>query len=200
MLTIPEFDGLIGQVWTGTSRTSNIYRGVRKQRTFEAGYCEYAACAAIVRGTDKRLWQLADPIEDSPSYCWDDYRFNWECTVAGALLVDESERFEIMPWPRRIFMRSYPVVNLLRLPLQPMLDAYLVRLEADGQNELLADTKTVIELFLDFYQEHAEESRMETLGFADLVGRGEELRFGDVWSVVNGFYKQLFSITSTESS
>ena len=200
LLSIPEFDGLIGQVWTGTSRTSNIYRGVRKQRTFEAGYCEYAACAAIVRGTDKRLWQLADPIEDSPSYCWDDYRFNWECTVAGSLLVDESERFEIMPWPRRIFMRSYPVVNLLSLPLQPMLEAYLARLEADGQNELLADTKMVIELFLSFYQEHAEESRMETLGFADFTDHMKEMRFGDVWSVVNGFYKHLASWEDQEKA
>ncbi len=191
LLTIPDCDGLIGQVWTGTSRTATVYRGARKQRTFEAGYCEYASCAAIVRGTDKRLWQLADPIEDSPNYCWDDYRMNWECTVAGSLLVDESERFEIMPWPRRIFTRSYPTVNQLSLPLQPMLDAYMARLEAAGQSDLLADFRRVIGLMMDFYREHGEAARKETLGFADMADRASELRFGDVWGVIEGFYRTL---------
>ncbi len=191
LLTIPDCDGLIGQVWTGTSRTATVYRGARKQRTFEAGYCEYAACAAIVRGADKRLWQLADPIEDSPNYCWDDYRFNWECTVAGSLLVDESERFEIMPWPRRIFTRSYPTVNQLSLPLQPMLDAYMARLEAAGQSDLLADFRRVIGLMMDFYREHGTAARKETLGFADMADRASELRFGDVWGVIEAFYRTL---------
>lgn len=200
LLTIPECDGLIAQVWTGTSRTATVYRGVRKQRTFEAGYCEYAACTAIVRETDKRLWQLADPIEDNPSYCWDDYRTNWECTVAGSLLVEDSERFEIMPWPRRIFMRSYPTVNLLTLPLAPMLDAYLARLETAGDAQLLADTRRAIDLFLDFYQEHGEESRKETLGFADVADRTAEMRFGDIWGAVNGFYKYLASWENQEDA
>ena len=199
LLSIADCDGLIGQVWTGTSRTANVYRGVLRQRTFEAGYCEYASCAAIVRGTDKRLWQLADPIEDNPSYCWDDYRINWECTVTGSLLVDESERFEIMPWPRRIFMRSYPTTNLLELPLQPMMETYFDRLAKEGHEQLLADTRRAVDLFLEFYAEHGEESRKETLGFADLADRAdptdriEELRFGDIWGAVNGFYKYLAS-------
>ena len=200
LLTIPECDGLIAQVWTGTSRTPNVYRGVRKQRTFEAGYCEYAACTAIVRGTDKRLWQLADPIEDNPSYCWDDYRVNWECTVAGSLLVEDSERFEIMPWPRRVFMRSYPTVNLLTLPLAPLLDAYLARLEAAGETQLLADTRRAIDLFLEFYRAHGEESRQETLGFADLADRAAEMRFGDVWGAVSGFYKHLATWADQEDA
>lgn len=194
LLTIPACDGLIAQVWTGTSRTATVYRGARKQRTFEAGYCEYAACTALVRGTDKRLWQLADPIEDNPSYCWDDYRVNWECTVVGSLLVEDSERFEIMPWPRRIFMGSYPTANLLTLPLQPLLDAYLARLETEGRSELLADTRRVIGLLLDFYQEHGEVSRQEMLGFADVGDRAAELRFGDVWGAIEGFYRHLATL------
>ncbi len=200
LLSIPNCDGLIGQVWTGTSRTPTVYRGVRSQRTFEAGYCEYAACAAIVRGTDKRLWQLADPIEDNPSYSWEDYRVNWECTVTGSLLVDESERFEIVPWPRRVFMRSYPTVNLLGLPLMPMLETYLERLAAEGQDELLADTRRATDLFLAFYSEQGEEARKETLGFADMADRAAELRFGDMWGAVNGFYRHLASWEDQEDA
>ena len=191
MLALEGCDGLIGQVWTGTSRTTTVYRGVRKQRTLEAGYCEYAACAALVRGTDKRLWQLADPIEDNPNYCWDDYRVNWECTVTGSLLVEESERFEIMPWPRRIFAGTYPTVNLVGESLQPLLTGYLERLEKGGDEERLADTRQAFERLLGFYHARGEESRGETLGFADLAERSAEVRFGDLWGVLHGFYKEL---------
>ncbi len=125
---------------------------------------------------------------------------NWECTVAGSLLVDESERFEIMPWPRRIFMRSYPAVNLMTLPFAPMLDSYLAHLTAEGNTELLADTRRVFQLFLDFYQEYGEESRKETLGFADLADRTAEMRFGDVWGAVRGFYKHLASWEDQEDA
>ncbi len=191
LLTIPDFDGLIGQVWTGTSRTPNVYRGVPRQRTFEAGYCEYASCDAIVRGTDKRVWMLADPIEDNPSYCWDDYRVNWECTVTGSLLVAGSERFEIMPWPRRVFMASYPTHNLMADPLQPMMADYLDHLMATGQDALYVDTQRAFDLFMAFYAEKGQESRRETLGFADLATESEELRFGDIRATVIGLYRDL---------
>jgi hypothetical protein len=125
-------DGLIGQVWTGTSRTPTVYRGARRQRTMETGYCEYAACAALVRGTDKRLWQLADPIEDDLSYSWDDYRTNWECTVTGSLLVEESERFEITPWPSRVFNGTYPTKNLADISLDSLVPSYLACKEQEN--------------------------------------------------------------------
>ncbi len=207
LLTIPGggFDGLIGQVWTGTARTPNVYRGVRKQRTFETAYCEYAACVALVRGTDKRLWQLADPIEDNPNYCWDDYRVNWECTVAASLLIPGSERFEIMPWPRRIFMRSYPTVNLGSHLLKPLLDAYMHRLDTSGDHDLLADTRRVIDEFLAFYQEQKDDlAHAETLGFAhpdaSVDGVPEDLHFGNVWRVVHDFYKYLASWDDQEDA
>ncbi len=191
LLTIPEFDGLIAQVWTGTSRTPTVYQGVRLQRTLEAGYCEYAACAALVRGTEKRLWMLADPIEDNPSYCWEDYRENWECTVTASLLIPESERFEIMPWPRRIFMRAYPTHNLMSDPLLPMMQAYLARLRQAGQVELHDVSERAFRIFLDFFSERGSVSRGETLGFADLASDSEELRFGDMFATVTGLYREL---------
>lgn len=191
LLSIPDCDGVIGQVWTGTSRTPNIYRGVRRQRTFEAGLCEYAACAGMVRGTDKRLWQLADPIEDNPHYCWDDYRVNWECTVAGSLLAPESESFEIMPWPHRIFTRDYPTQNLDALPLEPQVEAYLERLHAGDQLALEAETRRAVDLFLTYFKDQDQEELRETMGFAGMAEKSTELRFGDIWERVHGFYKEL---------
>ncbi len=193
LLTIQEFDGLIGQVWTGTSRTPTVYRGIRKQRTFEAGYCEYAACAAMTRASGKMLWQLADPIEDNPNYCWEDYRLNWECTVTASLLISESERFEIMPWPRRIFRATYPTMNLGELPAQALIDSYLLRLEREGKLDLLADTRRAIALYQDYYQRRGEEDKQDTLGFAALAEPSDVIRFGDILDAISGFYKELQS-------
>jgi len=191
LLAIPDCDGVIGQVWTGTSRTPNLYCGQRRQRTFEAGYIEYASCAGMARGTGKRLWQLADPIEDNPNYCWDDYRVNWECTVSASLLVPESENFEIMPWPTRIFTRDYPTENLDTLPVTPLLEKYLAHLRESGQSELEAQTRRARDLFATYYQEQAADYPHETIGFAGLPETSSELRFGDLWGNILGFYKQL---------
>ena len=60
LLGIEDCDGIIAQVWTGTARTPNVYQGVRKERTFEMAFCEYASAAALARHTDLRVWLLSD--------------------------------------------------------------------------------------------------------------------------------------------
>ncbi|MCP5518321.1 MAG: hypothetical protein H7A45_13790 [Verrucomicrobiales bacterium] len=101
-------DGYIAQVWTGTSRTPNLYRGELKERTFETAFLEYGAMQNLVRSTGRRVWYLNDPIEDDPNHDWDDYRRNWESTLVASLLQPEVWRYEVMPWPNRIFAGKYP--------------------------------------------------------------------------------------------
>jgi len=101
-------DGYIAQVWTGTARTPNVYEGRRKERTFETAFLEYGAMQNLVRASGRRVWYLNDPIEDNPRHTWDDYRRNWECTLTASLLQPEVWRYEIMPWPHRIFTGRYP--------------------------------------------------------------------------------------------
>jgi len=112
LVLIDGCDGYIGQVWTGTSRTPNTYRGITRERTFESAFCEYGALHNLVRSTGKRMWYLNDPIEDSPNYCWADYRMNWESTLVASLLWPDVWRFEVAPWPSRVFMGQYPKKNL----------------------------------------------------------------------------------------
>ncbi len=112
LMDLPESDGYIAQVWTGTSRTPNLYRGVKKERTFEAAYLEYSQMLGMVRPTGRKVWFLADPIEDNPNYSWANYKENYECTIIASLLFPEVARFEVMPWPNRIFKGSYPKVDL----------------------------------------------------------------------------------------
>ncbi len=102
-------DGYIAQVWTGTARTPNFYEGREKERTFETAFLEYGAMQNLVRASGRRMWYLNDPIEDNADHSWDDYRTNWESTLTASLLQPEISRYEIMPWPRRIFEVNYPV-------------------------------------------------------------------------------------------
>lgn len=112
LVLIPGCDGYIGQVWTGTARTGNTYKGRHKERTFETALCEYGVLHNLVRSTGKRMWYLNDPIEDSPDFCWADYRFNWECTLVASLLWSDVSRYEVAPWPSRVFNGQYPKKNL----------------------------------------------------------------------------------------
>jgi len=101
-------DGCIAQVWTGTARTANIYQGKAAERTFETAFLEYGVMQELVRGTNRRMWFLADPIEDNPRYDWDDYRVNYRATLIASLLQPHIWHYEICPWPSRIFLGRYP--------------------------------------------------------------------------------------------
>ncbi len=101
-------DGYIAQVWTGTSRTPNLFRGEDRERTFETAFLEYGAMQNLVRSTGRRVWYLNDPIEDNPNHDWADYQRNWESTLVASLLQPDVWRYEVAPWPERIFGGRYP--------------------------------------------------------------------------------------------
>lgn len=108
LLELPGIDGYIAQVWTGTAQTPNVYNGVRKERTFETAYLEYGIMQELVRGTDRRMWFLHDPIADDPKHTWKDYRTNYIRTLVASLLHPHVSRYEVCPWPRRIYQGEYP--------------------------------------------------------------------------------------------
>jgi hypothetical protein len=101
-------DGYIAQVWTGTARNPVVYRGQLRQRTFESAFLEYGAMMNLVRGTGRRVWFLNDPVEDDPNHDWTDYRTNWESTMVASLFQPDVWRFEVAPWPERVFGGHYP--------------------------------------------------------------------------------------------
>ena len=100
---VPSLDGYKAQVWMGTSREANIFKGVYRERTFETAFLEYGVMQELVRGTGRTMWFDNDPIEDRPDYTWENYRCNYIQTLMGSLLQPEINRFQICPWPRRIF-------------------------------------------------------------------------------------------------
>lgn len=108
LLDLPGIDGYVAQIWTGTARTENTYQGERKERTFETAYLEYGVMQELVRGTDRRMWFLHDPIEDNPRHDWNDYRSNYICTLVASLLHAGVWHYEVCPWPTRVFNGQYP--------------------------------------------------------------------------------------------
>ncbi len=101
-------DGYIAQVWTGTSREPNKFRGEVRSRTFETAFLEYGMMQNLVRATGRSVWYLNDPIEDNPNHDWTDYRVNWESTLVASLLQPDVWQYEVAPWPERIFNGRYP--------------------------------------------------------------------------------------------
>jgi hypothetical protein len=101
-------DGYIAQVWTGTARTPNVYRGELKERTFETAFLEYGAMQNLVRATGRNVWYLNDPIEDNANHDWTDYQRNWESTLTASLFQPDVCHYEVAPWPERIFNGRYP--------------------------------------------------------------------------------------------
>ena len=119
-------DGYIAQVWTGTSRTPNRFRGALKERTFETAFLEYGAMQNLVRATGRGVWYLNDPIEDNPRHDWEDYRVNWESTLVASLLQPEVWQYEVAPWPERVFGGRYPAGSPNPQPIPP---AYATELQ-----------------------------------------------------------------------
>lgn len=105
VIQLPELDGLIGQVWTGTARTNIRVKGKIEERMFENAFCEYSSLWNLVRGTklQSNLWFLHDPVEDTPGLPEEDYHKNYENTVIASLMFPEVNHYEVMPWPTRIF-------------------------------------------------------------------------------------------------
>jgi hypothetical protein len=101
-------DGYIAQVWTGTSREPNRYQDEIRSRTFETAFLEYGAMQNLVRATGRSVWYLNDPIEDNPDHDWTDYRQNWESTLTASLFQPEVSKYEVAPWPERVFNGHYP--------------------------------------------------------------------------------------------
>ena len=115
LATIDEMDGYIAQVWTGTARTPNEYRGKVKERTFETAFLEYGQMVSMTLAgrrsgkseNERRVYFLTDPIEDNPNYTWENYKENYEKTFVAQLMWPQTHYYEVMPWPGRIFRGKY---------------------------------------------------------------------------------------------
>ena len=187
-------DGYIAQVWTGTSRTPNFYRGVFRERTFETAFLEYGAMQNLVRSTGRTVWYLNDPVEDNPGHNWQDYQSNWESTLVASLFQPEVSKYEVAPWPERVFGGRYPRrgPRESRVPIPP---AYATELQ------------TVMRALNDMDQKQIEWD-CGTAGIGVLVSdslmfeRGDptpsDLHLGHVFGLAMPFLKRGMPVTPVQ--
>ncbi len=108
IMNINSTDGCIAQIWTGTSRIPNMYNGEIKERTLLTSFLEYGYMQELARNSGKKMWFMHDPIEDTVSYGWDDYRYNYTRTLIASLYHTEIHDYEVCPWVDRVINGSYP--------------------------------------------------------------------------------------------
>jgi len=106
LASLPNIDGYIAQVWTGTSREPNYFNGKAKERVFETAYLEYGSMESMTAPTGRKMFFLTDPIEDWPRD-WVDYKKNYQATFTAQLLYPMIADYEVMPWPNRIYHGLY---------------------------------------------------------------------------------------------
>ncbi len=106
LASLKSIDGYIAQVWTNTARVPNYFNGKRKERVFETAFLEYNTMISMIKPTHREVYLLTDPIEDGIRD-WEEYKRNYEATFTAKLLYPTINRFEVMPWPERIYTKRY---------------------------------------------------------------------------------------------
>lgn len=110
LASLPNIDGYIAQVWTGTSREPTYFNGVKKERVFENAFLEYGSMVSMTAPTGRKMIFLSDPIEDRVRD-WEDYKHNYQATFTAEVLYPTVYNYEVMPWPERIFTKPYRLPN-----------------------------------------------------------------------------------------
>lgn len=102
-LALPSVDVLQAQVWTGTARVPVLWEGELRQKLFENAYVDYSYSANLAEALGKEVWLNLDPYEDDPGLTFDLYKAGFENTLAASLMFPGATRWEILPWPNRIY-------------------------------------------------------------------------------------------------
>jgi hypothetical protein len=153
-LSMTGTTGYIGQIWTGPVRWTIGGSSVRPMTFFDSAYVNYDYFVNLVIDSPRRLYLLADPVEDDPQYRWDEYH-QWyrECLVAK-LMFTTINTYEVMPWPDRIFLPGHgigggtPGPGEYRTTLMSCLTA-LQSMPAGTRDDLEAGTRGIGMLIAD---------------------------------------------------
>ena len=96
-----KVDGVIGQTWSDTIRSSYSYKGRGTVDEFLNAYIDFASYMDSVEGTN--FYALADPMCDSESSTEEKNRYAYLQNIVASLMRPEIHRFEICPWLNRAF-------------------------------------------------------------------------------------------------
>lgn len=106
-LAIAENHGYIGQVWTGPVNWALANYDSPEKSFFSSAYALYDYFVELTAASRNRLWLLIDPVEDDPNHSWAEFETWYRHCLAAMLLLPEADRYEVMPWPDRIFLPGH---------------------------------------------------------------------------------------------
>lgn len=123
----------------------------------------------------QRMWFLHDPIEDNPSYTWENYRYNYEKTLVASLLSKDINDYEICPWPTRVFNRKLPVDKPDSRYIPKTYDAYLNQIfqmlgDIPLAHEKKSKTLSIAMLMSDTAMYQREDPNETDLTFSSFYG------------------------------
>lgn len=107
-------DGIIGQTWSDTIRSTIRYGGSFVARLFESAFTEYATYSDSMR-EGQMLFTLTDAKSDNPNLTWEEYRHLWETTVIAELMQQDIHGFQECVWPSRGFTVAPPDYRTVQL-------------------------------------------------------------------------------------
>lgn len=100
-------DGYIGQIWTGPVNWALGHYDSPGKSFFGSAFVLYDFFTQLAVGSERKMWLLIDPVEDNPDHAWAEFREWYQHGVAAMLMMKDTDRYEIMPWPDRIFLPGY---------------------------------------------------------------------------------------------
>ncbi len=106
LASLSDVDGYIVQTWTGTARVPIYYKGEANEHVFESAFLEYGSMESMISPTNREIFFLTDPLEDNYRD-WEDYKKNYQATFAAQLFFPSVTKYEVMPWPDRIYKGLY---------------------------------------------------------------------------------------------
>lgn len=106
-----DADAFVAQVWTwpvklvlnGQGEACSAGAGHGDCQFFEAATMLFSHWIELSRDTGVPVYLLADPVDDDASQTMPEYREWWREIVVAGMSFPEAGRFEVMPWPERIF-------------------------------------------------------------------------------------------------
>lgn len=102
-----SIDGYIGQIWTGPVNWALGNYDSPQKSFFSSAFVLYDYFTQLTVANDKTLWLLIDPVEDNPRHSWSEFAKWYQHCAAAMLLMREVDRYEVMPWPDRIFLPGH---------------------------------------------------------------------------------------------
>jgi hypothetical protein len=100
-------DGYIGQIWTGPVNWALGNYDSPQKSFFSSAFVLYDYFTQLTVANDKTLWLLIDPVEDNPHHTWSEFAEWYQHCAVAMLLMREVDRYEVMPWPDRIFLPGH---------------------------------------------------------------------------------------------